>query len=541
MYNNELNKRTIAEESAEVERQRPAKFFLDVSHVTREQVRQEVEDYIKLAGRNRLLLSMLGVALSREARTFLKKIDQGLKACLVQYPHLFQVEGTKGCETVIYLPGIEAEAEARRKIAGDNKPSSPKLGAVDRSSLPLGFGERTPIRGPLAFPAKLEAELAAAGSPVLGPSGLESYPLKILHSGDQEDSTTGSYRLSSGPDSPQLSSTQESLLATPPPPTSPAKGFKTPSDWGTPAYVPDDSMPMTWGAPKGRKPQSPPKQAAMPYGGFGTAPPACFAPQPWVGGPPGPMMPPLFPTWQELMPPQQGNCGPTWSVNPNLTATQTAQAEQMFVEGIAAAAAAAAATKNGKLYPQDEKVQDLENTSEDRAQHTAEKSGAHLHPQNHPFIEPGHGKNEGLEDSVGTHIPVVRLRGLPFTASEQDILAFFSFHNVSEGIGDGDRIVRFLSKANGKPSGQAVVQMQSKYEADKAQKVLHGQWMGNRYIEVFAYGGDKVDAQPEKQNISMHQQEQMPVSQLSKMAMPPAYPWPVVWYMCPMPGPVPAK
>merc|ERR1712054_6590 len=51
-----------------------------------------------------------------------------------------------------------------------------------------------------------------------------------------------------------------------------------------------------------------------------------------------------------------------------------------------------------------------------------------------------------------------------------------------------------LLKANGKPSGQAVVQMQSRHDANEAQSCLHGQWMGNRYIEVFAYGID--DPQP---------------------------------------------
>lgn len=81
----------------------------------------------------------------------------------------------------------------------------------------------------------------------------------------------------------------------------------------------------------------------------------------------------------------------------------------------------------------------------------------------------------------------LRLRGLPFTCSEQEVFAFFSKHDVVEGIADVNKAVSFLQKNNGRATGQAVVQMKSKQDADVAQQALNGQWIGQRYIEVFPY------------------------------------------------------
>jgi len=82
----------------------------------------------------------------------------------------------------------------------------------------------------------------------------------------------------------------------------------------------------------------------------------------------------------------------------------------------------------------------------------------------------------------------VRLRGLPFTSTEQDVLAFFAQHDVVDRIADGPKAVSLLLRSNGKPSGQAMVQMRGRADADLTQRVLHGQWMGARYIEVFICG-----------------------------------------------------
>eukprot|EP00929_Paragymnodinium_shiwhaense_P006915 TRINITY_DN11086_c0_g1_i1.p1 TRINITY_DN11086_c0_g1~~TRINITY_DN11086_c0_g1_i1.p1 ORF type:complete len:633 (-),score=132.01 TRINITY_DN11086_c0_g1_i1:423-2321(-) len=84
----------------------------------------------------------------------------------------------------------------------------------------------------------------------------------------------------------------------------------------------------------------------------------------------------------------------------------------------------------------------------------------------------------------------VRLRGLPWSASEQDILAFFAQHDIVDRVADGPNAVHMFVRANGKASGQADVQLKDKADAEMAQSILHGQWMGTRYIEVFLYGED---------------------------------------------------
>merc|ERR1719428_1404101 len=60
------------------------------------------------------------------------------------------------------------------------------------------------------------------------------------------------------------------------------------------------------------------------------------------------------------------------------------------------------------------------------------KTAAHLHPHKHPFTElpPAPDGADGIREGavsqspgcedLGAHVPVVRLRGLPFSASEQD-------------------------------------------------------------------------------------------------------------------------
>eukprot|EP00434_Breviolum_minutum_P003555 symbB.v1.2.003128.t1/scaffold128.1/size312424/2 len=104
-------------------------------------------------------------------------------------------------------------------------------------------------------------------------------------------------------------------------------------------------------------------------------------------------------------------------------------------------------------------------------------------------------------------VSAIRLRGLPYASSEQvvcriseptaawpphsfgdqDVLAFFAQHDVVDRISDVQKAVNILQRSNGRPSGQAIVQMRDNSDAELAQRVLNGQWMGNRYIEVFLH------------------------------------------------------
>lgn len=84
------------------------------------------------------------------------------------------------------------------------------------------------------------------------------------------------------------------------------------------------------------------------------------------------------------------------------------------------------------------------------------------------------------------HVSTV-INCLPFQALPkpfQDVLTFFAQHNVADTIHDGPNSAKLLPKANGRPSGQAVVQMRSRRDADVAQKALNHQYVGGRYIEA---------------------------------------------------------
>jgi hypothetical protein len=67
------------------------------------------------------------------------------------------------------------------------------------------------------------------------------------------------------------------------------------------------------------------------------------------------------------------------------------------------------------------------------------------------------------------------------------VLAFFAHQGASDRIADGPNPVSIIMRANGRPSGQAVVQMQSRSDAVVAQRLLDSKYIGNRYIEVFLH------------------------------------------------------
>jgi len=140
-----------------------------------------------------------------------------------------------------------------------------------------------------------------------------------------------------------------------------------------------------------------------------------------------------------------------------------------------------------------------------RGEASASRSHAHLHPQSHPFASRAAGGTGGSSAAMAgpgafssaeldSAVPALRLRGLPFNVTVQDVLAFFAQHEVADRIADGPQAAQLLPKANGRPSGQAVVQMRSRFDAEVAQKALYHQFIGGRYIEVFVYG-DETDLQ----------------------------------------------
>jgi len=95
-------------------------------------------------------------------------------------------------------------------------------------------------------------------------------------------------------------------------------------------------------------------------------------------------------------------------------------------------------------------------------------------------------QSHGAASSADVSPVHVRLRGLPFTSTEQDVLAFFAKHDIVDRVSEEPNTVRMLPpKASGKPSGQATIRMLDKADVAIAIQVLNGQNMGSRYIEVF--------------------------------------------------------
>eukprot|EP00435_Cladocopium_sp_Y103_P064108 s909_g25.t1 len=141
------------------------------------------------------------------------------------------------------------------------------------------------------------------------------------------------------------------------------------------------------------------------------------------------------------------------------------------------------------------------------------RSHAHLHPQSHPFAEESQELKDANEDKSG--VAALRLRGLPFSVTVQDVLTFFAQHNVADTIHDGPNSAKLLPKANGRPSGQAVVQMRSRRDAEVAQKALNHQYVGGRYIEVFVYGN-------EDDKDELGQMGQMGMGQMGQLGPPEA-------------------
>lgn len=80
----------------------------------------------------------------------------------------------------------------------------------------------------------------------------------------------------------------------------------------------------------------------------------------------------------------------------------------------------------------------------------------------------------------------VQLRGLPWTATKEDVQDFFEPNFVVEA-----RDIEMTTDAKGRPSGGAVVTLGSAIEADEAKEQLNRKHMGDRYIEVFEAGPDK--------------------------------------------------
>ncbi|XP_054466799.1 G-rich sequence factor 1 [Anoplopoma fimbria] len=90
---------------------------------------------------------------------------------------------------------------------------------------------------------------------------------------------------------------------------------------------------------------------------------------------------------------------------------------------------------------------------------------------------------------------VVRLRGLPFSCTEEDIVQFFSGLDIME------KGITVVLDRKGRNSGEAFVQFSSQEAADEALK-RDRQEIGNRYIEVFPSRRDQISSNWKKKSLA---------------------------------------
>ncbi|XP_053200272.1 heterogeneous nuclear ribonucleoprotein H-like isoform X3 [Panonychus citri] len=91
-----------------------------------------------------------------------------------------------------------------------------------------------------------------------------------------------------------------------------------------------------------------------------------------------------------------------------------------------------------------------------------------------------------MSESSGDN--VLRLRGLPWQATREDVVSFFSDCKIRKGANG----VFMTLSAQGRPSGEAYVEMESEDDVTKGLE-KHKKNMGNRYIEVFTSNRKEMD------------------------------------------------
>ncbi|KAK3607377.1 hypothetical protein CHS0354_022538 [Potamilus streckersoni] len=79
---------------------------------------------------------------------------------------------------------------------------------------------------------------------------------------------------------------------------------------------------------------------------------------------------------------------------------------------------------------------------------------------------------------------IIRMRGLPFTATPTQVLEFFAREPHSCTVLDGEDGILFVHYPDGRSTGDAFILLASEEEAEKCLK-KHREIMGTRYIELF--------------------------------------------------------
>jgi heterogeneous nuclear ribonucleoprotein F/H len=91
---------------------------------------------------------------------------------------------------------------------------------------------------------------------------------------------------------------------------------------------------------------------------------------------------------------------------------------------------------------------------------------------------PPQAKRAGGGIQVGDHTGYLRMRGLPFSATKEDIASFFAIYNPVL-----DSVV-LTYRSDGRATGEAYVGFETPDDSKRAMD-LHRKSMGTRYIELF--------------------------------------------------------
>ena len=88
----------------------------------------------------------------------------------------------------------------------------------------------------------------------------------------------------------------------------------------------------------------------------------------------------------------------------------------------------------------------------------------------------------------------VRARGLPYEATKNEIAQFLSLSNIR----DEKNGIHILVGPDGRPTGEAIVELVSQVDIDNALR-CHNKNMGRRYIEVMTITQTEMDWELNKQ------------------------------------------
>jgi heterogeneous nuclear ribonucleoprotein F/H len=94
-----------------------------------------------------------------------------------------------------------------------------------------------------------------------------------------------------------------------------------------------------------------------------------------------------------------------------------------------------------------------------------------------------------MSDTLPTVTGVLRMRGLPFSATKADVIAFF------QGLSIIEDSVQLVVRPDGRLTGEAFVAFPSPADADCAM-ARNGNNMGSRYVELFPSSPEEAASHP---------------------------------------------